>query len=67
VNPAGAVQFFREHFGPTKVAFSRLDEARQAAFAADYEVLWASANVAPDPSKQTLIHNEYLEVRAIRK
>ena len=67
VNPAGVVQFFREHFGPTKVAFSRLDEARQAAFAADFEVVWASANIAPDPSKQTLIRNEYLEVRAVRK
>jgi 2-polyprenyl-3-methyl-5-hydroxy-6-metoxy-1,4-benzoquinol methylase len=67
VNPAGAVKFFREYFGPTKVAFSRLDEAGQAAFATDYEKLWASANASLDPSNQTLIHNQYVEVRAIRK
>jgi SAM-dependent methyltransferase len=67
VNPAGAVAFFRSNFGPTKVAFSRLDEAGQAAFAAELEDLWASANVAPNPKEHTLIHNEYLQVTAVRK
>ena len=66
VNPAGAVTFFRTYFGPTKVAFSRLDEAGQAAFAADLEGLWAGANVAPDPESHTLIHNQYLRVTAVR-
>ncbi len=66
VNPAGAVTFFRTYFGPTNVAFSRLDEPGQAAFAADLEALWAKANVAPDPEHHTLVHNEYLQVTATR-
>lgn len=66
VAPAGAVDFFRKYFGPTRVAFSRLDEAGQVAFAADLESLWATANIAPDPASHTLIHNEYLQVTAIR-
>jgi SAM-dependent methyltransferase len=65
-NPAGAVAFFRKYFGPTQVAFSRLDDAGQAALAGDLEALWASANVAPDPTTQTMIHNEYLQVLATR-
>lgn len=66
VNPAGAVSFFRQYFGPTKVAFSRLGEAEQAAFAADLETLWSSANVAPDPNRHTVVHNQYLRVLATR-
>jgi SAM-dependent methyltransferase len=65
-NPAGAVAFFRRYFGPTQVAFSRLDEPGQAAFAADLESLWAGANVAPDPTSRTLIQNQYLQVTATR-
>src|SRR5450631_3271159 len=60
ISPAGAVSFFRKYFGPTQVAFNRLDEHAQAALAADLEALWASANLAPDPTSQTLIQNEYL-------
>jgi 2-polyprenyl-3-methyl-5-hydroxy-6-metoxy-1,4-benzoquinol methylase len=66
-NPAGAVAFFRKNFGPTVVAFSRLDEPGQAALAADLESHWAGANIAPDPANQTLIRNEYLQITAIRK
>jgi SAM-dependent methyltransferase len=66
VSPAGAVDFFRKYFGPTQVAFSRLDEAGQAAMAADLEALWAGANTAADPTKQTLLMNEYLRVVAKR-
>jgi SAM-dependent methyltransferase len=65
-NPAGAVAFFREYFGPTKVAFSRLTPEGQAAFAADLEALWSSANIAPDPANHTLIHNQYLQVTTTR-
>ncbi len=65
-NPAGAVAFFRQYFGPTKMAFSSLDEAGQRALATDLEVLWSGANVAPDPSTRTLIRNQYLEVKALR-
>ena len=65
-NPAGAVNFFRTYFGPTKVQFSRLDEAGQHAMAADMEALWSKANQAPDPANHTLVHNRYLQVKAIR-
>ncbi len=66
-SPAGAVAFFRKYFGPTQVAFSRLDEAGQAAFSADLEALWAGANVAPDPANHTVILNEYLQVTGRRR
>jgi len=66
-SPAGSVDFFRKYFGPTQVAFSRLDGPGQAAFAADLEALWASANVSPTPETHTLVHNEYLRVLATRK
>lgn len=64
-SPAGSVDFFRTYFGPTQMAFNRLDPAGQAAFAADLEALWSSANVASEPD-HTLIHNQYLEVIATR-
>jgi SAM-dependent methyltransferase len=67
VNPAGAVAFFRKYFGPTQMAFGRLDEAGQAKFAEALEELWAGANVAENPAERTLVRNEYLEVVARRK
>ena len=66
LNPAGAVQFFRRYFGPTQVAFSRLDAAGQAAFATDLERLWTEANVSPEAPERTLIRNQYLQVTARR-
>lgn len=66
VDPSGAVPFFRQYFGPTKMAFSRLNEVSQAALAADLEVLWSRANVASDPAIQTLVRNQYLKVTATR-
>jgi len=63
-NPAGAVAFFRKYFGPTQVAFQRLDAAGQAGLAADLEALWAGANVAPDPAEHLLVRNRYLQVTA---
>jgi len=65
-DPAGAVAFFRKYFGPTQVAFSRLDAAGQAALTADLESLWAGANIAKE-ADHTLIRNEYLQVTATRK
>jgi len=66
MDPAGVVDFFRKYFGPTQVAFSRLDEPGQAAFAADLVALWSGANAAPDPAAHTLVHNQYLQVTATR-
>jgi ubiquinone/menaquinone biosynthesis C-methylase UbiE len=62
--PCEVVQFFRDYFGPTKVAFSRMDEARQAEYRDDLEKLWSKHNQAP--SGTTLIQNEYLEVIGTR-
>lgn len=63
--PAQVVEFFRRYFGPTQVAFSRLDPAGQAALAADMEALWAGANTSKDPHR-TVVPNEYLQVTAVR-
>lgn len=65
-NAAGAVAFFRKYFGPTQVAFSKLDEDGQMAFALDLEALWAGANVAEDKENRVLVRNEYLQVTAVR-
>jgi SAM-dependent methyltransferase len=62
--PREVVQFFREYFGPTKVAFSRLDAAAQDAFRDDMEQLWSKHNQATDGT--TVIQNEYLEVIGTR-
>jgi SAM-dependent methyltransferase len=66
-DPAGTVAFFRQYFGPTQVAFSRLDEEGQRRFASDLETLWTQFNVAEGPSARTLVRNEYLQVTAIRR
>ncbi len=62
--PREVVQFFREYFGPTQVAFSRLDAAGQTAFRDDLEKLWSEHNLAS--GGKTLIQNEYLEVIGTR-
>jgi SAM-dependent methyltransferase len=64
-SPAGAVAFFKQYFGPTRMAFGRLDEAGQSAFAADLEALWAGANASGEADR-TLVHNQYLMVKARR-
>lgn len=63
-SPKEMVNFFRKNFGPTQVAFSRLDEAGQKEFAAKLEALWTEHNTATDGT--TAVRGEYLEVRAIR-
>ena len=63
-SPAGVVQLFRRYFGPTQMAFARLDLAGQAVLADELESLWAQSNQAKDGT--TLVQNEYLEVHAVR-
>jgi SAM-dependent methyltransferase len=63
-SPREVVQFFREYFGPTKVAFSRLDAAGQDEYRDDLEKLWSQHNQATGGT--TLIQNEYLEVIGTR-
>jgi SAM-dependent methyltransferase len=67
MDAAGAVGFFRKYFGPTQMAFARLDEAGQAKFTEALEELWSGANVAENPGERTLVKNEYLQVVARRK
>jgi len=63
-SPGETVGFFRQYFGPTHVAFSRLDQAGQADLAARMESLWSEHNAANDGT--TRVEAEYLDVRAIR-
>ena len=62
--PAEVVELFRKFFGPTQVAFSKLDAAGQAALTADLTALWTQYNQAKDGT--TLIPAEYLEVHVTR-
>jgi len=62
--PKETVDFFRKYFGPTQMAFSRLDEEGQKVFAEQMESLWAEHNTAKDGT--TAVKGEYLDVRAIR-
>jgi ubiquinone/menaquinone biosynthesis C-methylase UbiE len=59
---ADVVKLFREYFGPTKVAFSRLDPTGQQGLAADMEKLWAEHNEGA--ANETHVKAEYLEVIA---
>jgi ubiquinone/menaquinone biosynthesis C-methylase UbiE len=56
------VKLFRQYFGPTKVAFSRLDSGGQQGLAADLEKLWAENNEGA--ADETFVKAEYLEVIA---
>ncbi len=62
--PRETVDFFRKYFGPTQMAFSRLDEAGQKSLAEQMESLWVEHNTAKDGT--TAVKAEYLDVRAIR-
>jgi ubiquinone/menaquinone biosynthesis C-methylase UbiE len=59
---AKMVQHFRQYFGPTKMAFAKLDEAGQAAMAADMEKLWSENNEGP--ANEIHVNAEYLQVLA---
>jgi ubiquinone/menaquinone biosynthesis C-methylase UbiE len=65
-SPAGAVEFFRTYFGPTKVAFSKLDESGKQALQDDLVALWTEHNTSAAPGR-TLVPNEFLRVVAKRK
>ena len=62
--PEQVVGFFREYFGPTKAAFSRLDAPGQEKLAQGLASLWHEHNQSPNGS--TLVEAEYLEVHAVR-
>ena len=62
--PAEVVEHFRKYFGPTQVAFSKLDEAGQAALRQELTELFTSKNLAIDGGTENEM--EYLEVRATK-
>jgi ubiquinone/menaquinone biosynthesis C-methylase UbiE len=60
--PAKVVDLFKTYFGPTKMAFERLDAAKRQAYHDDLLRLWEESNEASDG--RTVIRGEYLEVHA---
>jgi SAM-dependent methyltransferase len=62
--PAGVADLYITCYGPAVRAHASLDAPRQAAFRADLERHWASANEAKDGT--TAVDAAYLEVQAIR-
>ncbi len=58
------LEFFRTYFGPTKMAYERLDEAGREAFEADMRELLAQRNEAGD--RALVMTADYLEVVATR-
>ena len=63
--PAGVVDFFREHYGPTTRAFAALTTHDQEALYADLVALWSTHNRS-SLANRTAVDAEYLEVVAIR-
>jgi ubiquinone/menaquinone biosynthesis C-methylase UbiE len=59
------IEFFRSFYGPTQKAFDALDEAGQAAYAADLEALLARFDEGRDGT--LLVRSEYLEVVAVKR
>ena len=62
--PEKVVALFREYFGPTKMAYARLDAEGQKQLTDALESLWKEHNQSTDGG--TSIQGEYLEVRVIR-
>jgi ubiquinone/menaquinone biosynthesis C-methylase UbiE len=63
--PTEVIQFFRKYFGPTQMAFARLDSDGQAALNADLVRHWSDHNLSTGGGN-TLVRGEYLEVVATR-
>lgn len=58
------LEFFRTYFGPTKMAYERLDDAGREAFEADMRTLLEARNEAGE--RALVVSAEYLEVTATR-
>jgi ubiquinone/menaquinone biosynthesis C-methylase UbiE len=63
--PAEVVEFFRQYFGPTQMAFKAIAEDEHEAYRRDLESLWTQNNTATDGS--TFVKGEFLEVKAVKK
>jgi SAM-dependent methyltransferase len=62
--PEKVVALFREYFGPTKMAFAKLDPNGQERLSGAMESLWREHNESANGT--TLVKAEYLEVHAVR-
>jgi 2-polyprenyl-3-methyl-5-hydroxy-6-metoxy-1,4-benzoquinol methylase len=62
LSPEAAVDFFSQYFGPTQIAFSRLDADGQKRMRDELIALWTEHNIGD--AQHTKIHSEYLEVHA---
>jgi SAM-dependent methyltransferase len=60
--PEEVVEFFRQYFGPTQMAFAQLDPAGQKALREDLVRHWTQHNEGD--AKRTIVRGEYLEVHA---
>lgn len=65
VSPEGAVDFFRQYFGPTQIAFSRLDAEGQKRMRDELIALWTEHNIGD--ADHVKVSAEYLEVHARRR
>lgn len=63
-SPIETVEYFRNFYGPTQMAFKALDEEKQADLRRELEEHWTSNNLATDGT--TEVESEYLEVIAER-
>ena len=63
--PVDVVEHFRKFYGPTFKSFQALDEKGQADLRRDLEEHWTVGNRAANGA--TLVHAEYLEVKAVRR
>ena len=63
-SPAEAVRFHREHLGPARTTYARLDEAGRQQITAEMEQLYSEHNEGGE--NHTRIRAQYLEVRVHR-
>lgn len=63
--PADVVEFFRENYGPTTLAFAQLSVTDQAALRQELTDLWTQHNQSTS-GERTIVDSEYLEVIAGR-
>ena len=61
--PSEVVEFFRQYYGPTNVAFASLDENKAKDLRGELEALWSSHNRGGE--ELTVVPAEYLEVIAV--
>ena len=62
--PAEVVEFLREYYGPTNLAFASLDDTAAHKLRGELEALWSVYNRGGD--ELTVVSSEYLQGIAVR-